>query len=140
MDTAQINIPLAVQAYIKHRLEGDRCGEISPDLKQDWESVKTIRDFSRPWLDWAELVAEWDYERYELDYAVEVERLRSIITRHWEQAEYGDCQVCGASAWVNPIGQCSDCDGTNECTHDWLPHTRYPDEYQTCRHCGQTTT
>jgi hypothetical protein len=111
--TAEINIPLAVQAYIQHRLEGDRCGEISPDLRQDWESVKTIRDFSREWLDWAEVVAEWDSERFTTDLDTEVERLRSIISLHWEQAEYGDCQVCGASAWVNPVGQCSDCDGSH---------------------------
>ena len=101
-------IPLPVEDYIIHRLQGDSCGELHPDLKKDWENIKNLPHYPNN-VDWAEVVAEWDGERYETNASVEMDRLREIVLRHYEQDEMGECVTCGAGAWVNPIGLCSDC-------------------------------
>lgn len=86
METEQTYIPISVKNYVCHRLQGDRCGEISPDLRHLWQEIKTLPHYPNN-TDWAEVVAEWDNERFTTDLDTEVERLRSIISRHWEQAE-----------------------------------------------------
>lgn len=108
MDTTTY-IPLPVEDYVRHRLEGDRCGEEHPDLRNDWQTIKNLPNYPNN-TDWAEVVAEWDSERYEVYLPVEMERLLSIVARHQEQTEYGECQVCEASAWVNPVGECQGCE------------------------------
>lgn len=112
METEQTYTPLPVMDYLRHRIEGDRCGEISPDLRQDWERIKLLPNYPNN-TDWAEVVAEWDSERFTTDLDTEIIRLRCIVAQHWNSWEYDECVECGAGAWVNPVGQCSNCDGSH---------------------------
>ena len=121
MNTEQIQIPARVEEYVRAVIFME---EVTPRYRQQeaervrglWQALMADPPQAGG-LDWAEIVADWhdDYHHWLDTPTDEVLRgVREVAAGYLEQAEYAECRACGRAAWLGTVGDCSECEGTDD--------------------------
>lgn len=124
MNTTDVQIPDRVRAYVIEVIRTEEASEqyqndprLRANLRAMWEELNASPFYPPTGVDWSEVVADWEGDYvHDPDMTTDeiMKGLREIAKGYVEQTEYGECNTCGRAAWLGTVGDCSECEETDD--------------------------